>query len=156
MCAIITALDATVLTQLQMTWSHVGKRSSLDALLRHNGPTGGFAGYRTLLQQVEVSCVPFIIMYLTDIVHVSEHYKQEGNIIFFFQRARWYEIITNMLKFQSRPYKIAPSEATTAYIETHLREAVRDEEWFWQRSQELQNAESAQADIRKGLEAAGF
>jgi len=156
MCAIITALDATVLTQLHMTWSDVGRKSTLDALLRHNEPTGGFAGYRTLLQQAEVFCVPFITMYLTDIVHVSEHFKQEGDIIFFFQRARWYEIITSILKFQSRPYRIAPSEATTAFIETHLREAVRDEDWFWQRSQELQNAESAHADIRKGLEAAGF
>jgi len=28
--------------------------------------------------------------------------------------------------------------------------------WFWEKSQEVQQSELAHADIRKGLEAAGF
>jgi son of sevenless-like protein len=154
MAAIVTALSATVLTQLHMTWAHVNRKSTLEALLRYNEPMGGFSGYRSLLQQAEGSCVPFITMYLTDIIHANRHSREENDIIFFFQRARWREVITQMLKFQLRPYKIAPSESTTQFIETHLREA--DDNWFWQRSRELQHAETAHADIRKGLEAAGF
>jgi len=30
------------------------------------------------------------------------------------------------------------------------------ERWYWQRSDELQQAELVHADIRRGLEAAGF
>jgi son of sevenless-like protein len=156
MAAIITALSATVLTQLHMTWAHVSRKSTLEGLLRYNEPTGGFSGYRTLLQQVEGSCVPFITMYLTDIIHASQHSRDENDIIFFFQRARWHEVIAQMLKFQSRPYMIAPSETTTQFIEAHLREVLCDDNWFWQRSRELQQVEAAHADIRKGLEAAGF
>ena len=156
MAAIVTALSSTVLTQLHMTWAHVSRKSTLEALLRYNEPTGGFSGYRSLLQQVEGSCVPFITMYLTDIIHASQHSRDENDIIFFFQRARWHEVVTQMLKFQSRPYKIAPSETTTQFIEAHLREVLCDDNWFWQRSKELQQTEAAHADIRKGLEAAGF
>lgn len=156
MAAIVTALSATALTQLHMTWVHVSRKSTLDALLRYNEPTGGFSAYRSLLQQVEGTCVPFITMYLIDIVHANQHSKDEKDVIYFFQRARWYEIITQMLKFQSRPYKVAPSDITAQFIDAHLREVLLDDNWFWQRSQEIQQAEAAHSDIRKGLEAAGF
>lgn len=156
MAAIITALSSTVLTQLHLTWAHVNRNSTLDALLRYNEPTRGFSGYRSLLQQVDGSCVPFITMYLTDIVHANQHSKGENEVIFFFQRARWHEVISQMLKFQLRPYKVAPSEATTQFIDAHLREVLLDGDWFWQRSREIQLAEAAHADIRKGLEATGF
>lgn len=44
-----------------------------------------------------------------------------------------------------------------AYIEQQLSIAMtKDQNVFWTRSQELQQAELAHADIRKGLEAAGF
>jgi son of sevenless-like protein len=95
-------------------------------------------------------------MYLTDIVHANQHSKGENEVIFFFQRARWHEVISQMLKFQLRPYKVAPSEATTQFIDAHLREVLLDGDWFWQRSREIQLAEAAHADIRKGLEATGF
>jgi len=158
MSAIIIALSSTVITRLHLTWAHVGRKSNLDALLRHNEPTGGFAGYRALLQQAEGSCVPFITMFLTDIIHVQEQFVRQGEgHICFFQRARWYEIITNMLRFQSRPYSIAPSESTQNFVDMHLREGMqKDQNWYWTRSQEVQHSELAHADIRKGLEAAGF
>lgn len=155
MCAIITALSTTALTQLHSTWAQVGRKSNLDSLLRHNEPTGRFSGYRTL-QQIDGPCVPFITMYLTDIIHAGEQHKEESDVILFYQRARWFEIITNMLKFQSRPYRIAPSETTTSFIEMHLRETLWDQSWFWQRSQELLRTEAVHAEFRKGLEAAGF
>jgi son of sevenless-like protein len=43
------------------------------------------------------------------------------------------------------------------FIEQQLTNAsMKDINSFWMRSQELQQAELAHADIRKGLEAAGF
>jgi son of sevenless len=44
-----------------------------------------------------------------------------------------------------------------SYIDQQLANAAsKDLNSFWARSQELQQAELAHADIRKGLEAAGF
>ncbi|KAF9531822.1 ras guanine nucleotide exchange factor domain-containing protein [Crepidotus variabilis] len=156
MSAIISALSSTAITQLHMTWAHVGRKSALDALLRHNEPMGGFAGYRNLLQQTEGPCVPFITMYLTDMVRAKEQFPSEEGVIFFQQRARWYDIISNMLKFQSKVYKIALDENTVSLIEAQLREGFRDQNWIWDRSQVVHHSEIKQADIRRGLEAAGF
>jgi son of sevenless-like protein len=62
-----------------------------------------------------------------------------------------------MLMFQYRPYRIAADEPTLNFIEGHLREgSCCDPGWFWRRSLEIQRAELTHADIRKGLEAAGF
>ncbi|KAJ3505638.1 hypothetical protein NLJ89_g7311 [Agrocybe chaxingu] len=158
MSSIIIALSSVVISRLHVTWGHVGRKSQLDVLLRYNEPTGGFAGYRQLLNTAEGPCVPFITMFLTDIIHAYEQFdSQEGGQIYFFQRARWHEIITKMLKFQSRPYCLPASESTMNFIEGHLRDGnQRDQNWYWNRSQELQHSELAHADIRKGLEAAGF
>jgi len=157
MSAIITALSSTAITGLHLTWGHTSRRSSLDGLLRYSEPTGGFAGYRTLLQQAEGPCVPFITMFLTEMVHVQDQFSETEERISFYQRTRWYEIITAMLRFQSRPYNIATDEPTACFIEGHLREgSCCDPGWFWKRSQEIRQAEVTHADIRKGLEAAGF
>ncbi|KDR85609.1 hypothetical protein GALMADRAFT_54074 [Galerina marginata CBS 339.88] len=157
MSAIIIALSSTVISKLYLTSAHVNRKSVLEALLRHNEPSGGFSGYRSLLQHAEGPCVPFITMYLTDLVHIQDQYKSDDSSqICFYQRARWHEIITNILKFQSRPYGIAPSESTTTLIESRLRDTDRDDNWFWTKSLEVQHSEVAHADIRKGLEAAGF
>jgi son of sevenless-like protein len=156
MSAIITALDSTVITALQLTLASTSRRSVLDGLLRYNDPTGGFAKYRILLQQVEGPCVPFITMFLTEMVHVNQISTTEGRISFY-QRTRWYEVITAMLMFQSRPYEIAADELKINIIEGHLREgSCCDPGWFWKRSQEIQRAEATHADIKRGLEAAGF
>ncbi|RDB29470.1 Cell division control protein 25 [Hypsizygus marmoreus] len=157
MSAVINALSSTVVTRLHLTWAHVGRKSNLETLLRHNEPTGGFSGYRNLLSNVEGSCVPFVGMYLTDIAHIRDHFSDEGGRICFYQRQRWYEIVSAMLRYQSRPYSVAESESTMNFILRHLQEdPAKDAAWFWTRSQELQQLELAHADIRKGLEAAGF
>jgi son of sevenless-like protein len=155
MSAIITALSNTVITGLQLTWARACRKSVLDKLLRYSDPTGGFAKYRILLQQVEGPCVPFITMFLTDMVRVDQFSGTEGRIAFY-QRTRWYEAITAMLMFQSRPYKIAADEPTINFIKGQLRENSRDPGWLWKKSQEIQRAEATHADIRSSLEAAGF
>lgn len=157
MSAIITALSSTVITGLQLSWAYTSRKSVLDGLLRHSEPTGGFAGYRILLHQAEGPCVPFITMFLTEMVHVQDQFPRVEGRISFSQRARWYEIIMAMLIFQARPYNIAVNEPMINFIEGHLQEgSCCDPSWFWKKSQETQTAEATHADIRKGLEAAGF
>ncbi|KAG6846086.1 hypothetical protein H0H87_006450 [Tephrocybe sp. NHM501043] len=158
MSAIITALSSTVITRLHLTWAHVGRKNVLDGLLKYNEPTGGFAGYRNLLVNVDGPCVPFITMFLTDLVHIQDAFADEPNgRICFLQRQRSYETITLMLQFQSRSHDIAESESLISFITRNLQDhADKDNNWFWAKSQEVQTLELHHADIRKGLEAAGF
>ncbi|TFK77505.1 ras GEF [Pluteus cervinus] len=157
MSSLITALSSTVISKLHLTWAHVGRKSALDNLLKYNEPSGGFAGYRLLLSNVEGSCVPFIGMYLTDICHIGDQYPDDGERISFIRRQRWFETVSAVLRYQSRPYNIAESESTRNYILTNLQiGSLKDPAWFWVKSKEVQETEMAHADIRRGLEAAGF
>ncbi|KAJ7204466.1 ras guanine nucleotide exchange factor domain-containing protein [Mycena pura] len=157
MSAVINALSSTVISRLHLTWAHVGRKSILDGLIKYNDPSGGFSGYRALLANAEGPCVPFIGMYLTDIVHISDQFKDSEGTITFLKRHRWYEVVQVMLRAQAKPYLIAESESTLNFITGHLRmDSMKDQTWFWEKSQEVQQSELAHADIRKGLEAAGF
>ncbi|KAJ7103128.1 ras guanine nucleotide exchange factor domain-containing protein [Mycena belliarum] len=157
MSAVINALSSTVISRLHLTWAHVNRKSILEALIKYNDPSGGFSGYRSLLLNAEGPCVPFIGMYLTDIVHISDQFSDNDGQISFIKRQRWYEVVQIMLRCQTRPYNIAESESTSNFILAHLRlDSMKDQTWFWEKSQEVQHSELAHADIRKGLEAAGF
>lgn len=157
MSAILNALSSAVVTRLHLTWAHVGRKSALETLLRFGEPAGGFAAYKKLLSTIEGPCVPFIGMYLTDIAHIHDTYNDESPRICFVQRKRWHQVVTAIVRYQSRAYDIPGSESTLNFIQRHLQEEPgRDHDWFWSRSQDVQHAELAHADIRKGLEAAGF
>jgi son of sevenless len=183
MSSIINALSSSVVTRLHLTWATCNRRSVLDALLKHNDPSGMFSGYRALQQNAEGPCIPFIGMYLTEILHIKDKFADDssrdsvistasstmgyaggmesaGRKISFVQRQRWYEVTNSILKFQQRPYVLAESDSTRMFILGNLKNygfGDRDQEAkFWARSKEMQQRELEHADIRIGLEAAGF
>src|SRR5882762_3881316 len=104
MSAIITALSSTVITRLHLTWSHASRKSHLDAMLRFNNPSGGFSAYRSLLNLVDGPCVPFLTMFLTDLVHVQDQNpdslpsSSDEPLICFTKSRRWYSVVTSMLR----------------------------------------------------------
>ncbi|KAL0576874.1 hypothetical protein V5O48_005109 [Marasmius crinis-equi] len=165
MSAIINALSSTVIVRLHLTWAHVGRKHQLEALLKHNEPTGGFAGYRNLQLNADGSCVPFVGMYLSDIVHIKDQYADDKDPdvdpklwkVSFTQRQRWYEVTKVMLRSQSKPYKFAENRPTMEFVSRATATFPKD--WqtkVWAKSQVVQHSEIANADIRRGLEAAGF
>ncbi|KAF5392464.1 hypothetical protein D9757_002243 [Collybiopsis confluens] len=158
MSAIINALSSTVITRLHLTWAHVGRKNTLDALSKYNEPSGGFPGYRYLHLHAEGPCVPFIGMYLTDLVHIKDQQSDENGRINILQRQKSYEVILIVLRTQSKPYNIVEND-TMKFIQNNLRVFASPKDWqskFWQKSQDVQHSELAHADIRRGLERAGF
>ncbi|KAK0466321.1 ras guanine nucleotide exchange factor domain-containing protein [Desarmillaria tabescens] len=159
MSALITALSSVVITRLHLTWAHVGRKTNLDALLKYNEPSGGFAAFRNLQSNAEGPCVPFVGMYLTDIAHTKDQFEDvedDGRIVFI-KRQRWYETITQMLRHQSKPYNIGESMSIRGFISLNLRTTgTKDWSLAWAKSQDVQRSELEHADIRRGLEAAGF
>jgi son of sevenless-like protein len=136
----------------------------LDALLKFNDPSGGFSAYRSLLHSVDGPCVPFLPMFLTDLVHIEDQNpdtlpstSSEEPLICFTKARRWYGVVTAILRYQSKSYAWGEVESTKLFIEGQVRAAsLKDDSWYWSKSQEVQQTELAHADIRKGLEAAGF
>jgi son of sevenless-like protein len=118
-------------------------------------------------------------MFLTDLVHVNDQFPNlvDANgeplsstlslnqtavnggrmLVNFVKLQRFSDVINNILKFSSMPYILPENPNMLSFIDSQLATASsKDQGFFWQRSQDLLSAELAHADIRKGLEAAGF
>jgi len=171
MSAIVAALTSQVIAKLQLTWAHVNKTSHVDPLVKLSEPTNNFATYRHLFSSANGPCLPYIGIYLSDMVKVSEtapnfikvpssDSTSEISLINFMKRQKMGEVAHTILRHQPKvrdSYKITEVTQVLQYVENQLRVAAgKDEGSFWMRSQEVQHAELAHADIRKGLEAAGF
>ena len=170
MHAIVSALSASVVTRLHLTWAHVNKRAQLEQLAKYHEASGNFSAYRLFQRSVDGSCIPYVGMYLSD-MQLANEYQPDNiliapgtsplgttvSLIHFAKREKWWEAIDAMLRHQQRPYAFAEDAATIAYIETNAAlGGEKDQGFFWTRSQEIQQAEVQHADIRKGLELAGF
>ncbi|THH29337.1 hypothetical protein EUX98_g4841 [Antrodiella citrinella] len=167
--AIVAALTSTAITRLHMTWAHVEREARLVPLATFNDPQNGFRfpSYRALQSETDNPCVPFIGMYLTDLLHVHEHFpdnivdeeKPRPDLINFTKRQRLSEVLDNILRHQENEYSFSGMEDLNlyAFIESHLQQAAEvDQAAIWKMSQEIHRNELIQADIRRGLEAAGF
>ena len=168
MHAIVTALSSPVVNRLHLTWAHVNKRAQLEQLAKYHEAAGNFSAYRLFQRSADGPCIPHVAMYLADLQNeqspdsvlvapASSPLGTTVSLINFAKRERWWEAIDAMLRHQHKPYTFAEDAATMAFIETHAALAgERDQGSFWMKSQEIQQAEMQHADIRKGLELAGF
>ncbi|EJD54482.1 ras GEF [Auricularia subglabra TFB-10046 SS5] len=238
--AIIAALSSVDIRQLNLTWAHVSRTNQYTNLVRLTDPAGNFSSCRTLLDKIEGACVPFIGMYLSDLVHYNDRFEDyltgpisphnavmsppavispnnpqltqspapmsslgsafspmqqqiaggsrviggpmafakfpissplSGNgkaavldssqplpLINFVKRQYIAKVIDNVIRHQARTFDtIQEDQHLYAYTESRLQVAAgKDQGSFWLRSQEVQQAEIAHADIRRGLEQAGF
>ncbi|KZT27559.1 ras GEF [Neolentinus lepideus HHB14362 ss-1] len=166
--ALVAALSSSDIVRLHLTWAHVSRGSHLEPLIKLIEPTGNFSGYRVVISSVDGPCVPWVGMYLSDLVHIGDQHADTIDVptsdtcpgytlINFLKRQKWCDTINVMLKFQGKCYPFAPDPGTLSFIETNLQKAAgKDHSTFYFKSQEVQRSELAHADIRKGLEAAGF
>ena len=168
MHAIIFALSSPVVARLHLTWAHVSRRAQLEQLAKYHEPTGNFSAYRLMQRSADGPCIPHIGMHLADmqLAHeqLPDYVPARGGdavggrlLVNFAKRERWWEALDAILRHQARPYTIVEDLSLTVYIEAGVAAASeRDEASFWAKSQEIQQAEMLHADIRKGLELAGF
>lgn len=163
--ALVTALSSVVITRLSLTWAYVGRTSQLDNLIKCNDPAGNFSAFRMLQQAVDGPCVPFVGMYLTDITHINDQYLDNTiigtdtstTLVNFVKRQRWSDVVSALVQHQGKMYSFGEDPSTMAFIESSLAQAEEiDTDTFWSKSQEVQQNEIECADIRKGLEMAGF
>ncbi|KAI0830803.1 ras GEF [Trametes gibbosa] len=170
MYAIVDALSNPVISRLHLTWAHTGRRSHLEQLAKYHDPTGNFSAYRLAQRSVDVPCLPFIAMYLADmqlantqapdntvILSSSSTSSSPLSLVNFTKREKWCEAIEAIVRHQARTYALAEDASVATYVEMSIAVAgEKDQGSFWMKSQEIQQTELQHADIRKGLELAGF
>ncbi|KIP11737.1 hypothetical protein PHLGIDRAFT_99181 [Phlebiopsis gigantea 11061_1 CR5-6] len=167
MSAIVTALSSSDISRLHLTWAHVNKKAHLEPLVQLNDPSGNFSAFRSVQRTCDLPSVPFIGPYLTDIIHIKDQYIHRDNpvttargpaLLFnFVKRRKWTDVLDTIFRHQSKQYTFSPTPAVMSQIETQLNVAAGVEQAaFWARSADVQREERASADLRRGLEAAGF
>lgn len=134
MHAIINALSSQVISRLDQTWAHATQASVLDNLLTFSNPANRFATYRAAIRAYQSPCVPYIGMWLTEMAQINDRYPDtlpSNNrdltalrLIDFLKRAKWFDILEQMLRFQCKPYVFADVPHTMGYIEGNLVNAV--------------------------------
>jgi len=132
-------------------------------------PASNYGYYRSILEAVDGPCVPFVGPFLKNMIYAHEQHgdnvfvqsttnpDRHFTLVHFVKRQKWHDITLQMLRFQAKPYLISEIPEMTSFITGQIdKAATMGERWYWQRSDELQHAELVHADIRRGLEAAGF
>jgi son of sevenless-like protein len=169
MSSIVAALSSVLISRLHFTWLNSNKELSLEPLRKVIHPASNYGHYRGILEAIEGPCVPFVGPFLKNIVFAQEQHAdnvvvqsgtqpdQEFTLIHFVKRQKWYEITSQMLRFQAKPYLLPEILEMTNFITDQMtRAAAKGERWYWQRSDELQRAELVQADLKRGFESTGF
>lgn len=126
MNAIVTALSRKAFPSPDL----VHRMASLDAMIKLGDPTDNFVAYKNLLQSIEGACVPFIGMYLVEIIEINDQYPDTiscnngdlttTTLINFTKRQKWAEVIDPMLRFQSRAYGYPEAQQMMSLIEGHI------------------------------------
>lgn len=167
MSAIVTALSSSDISRLHLTWAHVNKKAHLEPLARLNDPSGNFSAFRSVQRTGDLPSIPFIGPYLTDIIHINDQYIHRDNTIStargpallfnFVKRRKWTDVLDAIFRHQSEQYTFLPTVVVMSQIETQLNMAAGVEQAaFWAKSADVQREERTSADLRRGLEAAGF
>jgi len=164
--SIVAALSSTLISRLHFTWVNSSREHALEPLRKMIHPASNYGQYRSILDAIEGPCIPFVGPFLKSIVYAQEQHADnvfvqstsgQFTLVHFVKRQKWYDITLQMLRFQTKPYHIPEIAEVTSFIIGQMEKASGVEErWYWQRSDELQHAELVHADIRRGLEAAGF
>lgn len=169
MSSIVAALSSVLISRLHFTWVTASREYILEPLRKIIHPASNYGYYRSVLEAVEGPCIPFVGPFLKNIVYTQDQHAdnvvvqsattpdRQFTLVHFVKRQKWYDITLQMLRFQSKPYHIHEIPEMTNFIVGQMEKAVGiGERWYLQRSDELQHAELVHADIRRGLEAAGF
>lgn len=134
MHAIVNALSSHVISRLDQTWAHATQATVLDNLLAFANPVNRFAPYRAVIGACQGPCVPYVGMWLTEIAQINDRYPDVvpsnnrdlaiSSLINFAKRAKWYDILEQMLRFQNKPYTFADVPHIMGYIEGNLATAM--------------------------------
>lgn len=121
--AVLSGLSNSAVLRLKWTFAKVAKRykqmyEELEAIM---GMEGSFKVYRQTLVEASPPCVPYIGVYLTDLVFIEDGNPDKvGNMVNWTKRRYMYNIITTFQRYQLSQYDeklpspSSPTHAATA------------------------------------------
>jgi son of sevenless-like protein len=183
MIALVSGLNGPAIRRLKRTWEQVGQRtlSQLEVCEWTMDSGKNFNNYRTTLAKVTPPCVPFFGMYwpwlnpalradetrvgvyLTQLTFIQDGNPDnaDNNLINFSKRHKAAEVISDIKRWQTKPYNLQPITGVVGFIEESLsgysenpNSYYNDE--FWRRSLELEPREREDEKMARLLQESGF
>ncbi|KAF8923150.1 hypothetical protein BGZ58_003299 [Dissophora ornata] len=124
--ATMAALSQSPIHRLKRTWEQVPARTmtAFMELQQMMGVAKNWAEYREELHSANPPCVPFVGMYLTDLVMIqdgnSDFLKKSNHLINFYKRVKTAEVIREIQQYQSVPYCLTSVPEIQAFIRRGL------------------------------------
>ncbi|KAF9430795.1 hypothetical protein BGZ94_003845 [Podila epigama] len=120
------ALSLSPIHRLRRTWEIVPAKTTnlLESLQALTSSARNWAEYRAELHSVNPPCVPFIGVYLTDLVMIEDGnpdiLRSTNNHINFYKRVSTAEVIREIQQYQSQPYCLTTVPEIQAFIRRGL------------------------------------
>ncbi|ETN41940.1 uncharacterized protein HMPREF1541_03879 [Cyphellophora europaea CBS 101466] len=160
MTSITSALGTSPILRLARTWAQVNPKTNnmLDSLRNLISTTKNFAQYREALHIANPPCIPFMGVYLTDLVFIEDGIAsivKNSELINFAKRTKTAEVIREIQQYQNVPYALNPVHELQTWILGQMG-AAGDVSEMYERSLEVEPREREEEKIARLLSESGF
>ncbi|RMD45059.1 hypothetical protein DV735_g220, partial [Chaetothyriales sp. CBS 134920] len=158
--AIVSAMGTAPILRLARTWAQVPAKTTnmLESMRNLIASTKNFGQYREALHAANPPCIPFLGVFLTDLVFIEDGIPsvvKNSELINFTKRTKTAEVIREIQQYQTAPYPLNPVPELQNWILDNMRVAgeVHDK---YNRSLEVEPREKEEEKIARLLEESGF
>ncbi|KAL0478329.1 RasGEF [Acrasis kona] len=139
---VISSLNSSSVFRLKKTWKEVPQKklTTFQELADMVAMTGSFKTLREALLHTEPPCVPYIGVYLTDLVFIEDGNKDmKDGLINFHKRRQIAQIIMNLRTMQQAPYHLRE----VPYLSKRIKSPsdIWDEEQLYKQSLKIEPRE---------------
>ncbi len=158
--AIISALGTAPILRLGRTWAQVHAKTSsvLESMRVLIKTEKNFSNYRDSLSSANPPAIPFLGVYLTDLVFIEDGIPsvvKNSELINFTKRKMTAEVIRDIQQYQNVPYTLNPVPELQQWILSQT-EAARSVHEMYERSLEIEPREREEEKIARLLSESGF
>ena len=146
--------------RLSRTWTQVSVKTTnaLESMRELIASTKNFGKYREALHAANPPCIPFLGVYLTDLVFIEDGIAsvvKNSELINFTKRTKTAEVIRDIQQYQNSPYTLNPVPDLQSWILSNMQSAgeVHD---MYSRSLEVEPREREEEKIARLLSESGF
>ena len=146
--------------RLSRTWTQANPKTTnlLEAMRTLIASTKNFGRYREALHSANPPCIPFLGVYLTDLVFIEDGIAsvvKNSELINFTKRTKTAEVIRDIQAYQNAPYTLNPVPELQNWILENMRNAGEVHEMY-NRSLEIEPREREEEKIARLLSESGF
>lgn len=162
MTAIISALGTSPILRLNRTWQQLNPKTHalLESMRSLISTSKNFSLYRETLHAATPPCIPFLGVYLTDLIFIEDgiaSLMKGSELINFAKRTKTAEVIRDIQSYQNVPYGLNPVPELQEWITENMRNAGDVQEiGMYNQSLKIEPREREEEKIARLLSESGF